>query len=136
MKDDFRAFSKEIKSKLEGMWTKTEVEGLLNNGVVSGISKKLELRDKEDGTNTREIFLRNDYIKKILDIEEKEYSEKNGAEMIIEFMKSNGLTSQDLCVALTMMQATKTGVRDAEEHIIQIKESDQQSKDGDEYTQA
>lgn len=54
--------------------------------------------------------------KKIVEREEKK--KDSGAKSILEFMQRNGLTTQDLSLALAMAQATKTGIREAEGHII------------------
>ncbi len=51
-------------------------------------------------------------------LEEKQNS---GARAILEFMEKHNLTTQDLSLALAMAQATKTGVREAEGHIIDTK---------------
>ena len=45
-------------------------------------------------------------------------------------MERNGLSVQDLSLALTMVQATKTGVLEAEGHIIDENTRHTQEKDG------
>lgn len=67
-------------------------------------------------------------------VEEKEKSEANGARAILEYMEKHNLTIQDLSLALAMAQATKTGVRKAEEYIIDEKTS-QITPDREEPTQ-
>lgn len=67
-------------------------------------------------------------------VEEKKESKEYGAKAILEFMKKNNLTNQDLSLALAMAQATKTGVREAEGHIIDEKTS-QITPDREEPTQ-
>ena len=56
-------------------------------------------------------------------VEEKEKSKTYGARAILEYMEKHNLTTQDLSLALAMAEATKTGVRDAESHIIDEKTS-------------
>ena len=165
--DTKRAYA-EIKRELEsGEWTETNVRGLMDYGVVEGISTRLQLRDKDNHfeTNTRGAFLSNNDIetmrqlewdeyfhynigktdeeklellerfadnepksstmlmyKKYKEIvEEKQKSKTYGARTILEFMKKHNLTTQDLSLALAMAQATKTGVREAEGHIVDTK---------------
>ena len=165
--DTKRAYA-EIKRELEsGEWTETNVRGLMDYGVVEGISTRLQLRDKDNHfeTNTRGAFLSNNDIetmrqlewdeyfhynigktdeeklellerfadnepksstmlmyKKYKEIvEEKQKSKTYGARAILEFMEKRNLTTQDLSLALAMAQATKTGVREAEGHIVDTK---------------
>lgn len=49
---------------------------------------------------------------------EKKHIPTDGARAILEYMKKHNLTTQDLSLALAMAQATKTGVREAESHIV------------------
>lgn len=51
-------------------------------------------------------------------VEERQKSLMSGAEQILEYIKKHNLTIQDLSLALTMARATKTGVQEAESHII------------------
>ncbi len=166
--DTERAYA-EIKTQLEsGEWTETNVRGLMDYGVVEGISTRLQLRDRDNHfeTNTRGAFLSNNDIETMRQIESNEYSWYNsaktaekrlevlersrsdgfkifskelmyrkykeiveekqksrtyGARAILEFMEKHNLTTQDLSLALAMAQATKTGVREAEGHIVDTK---------------
>lgn len=166
--DTERAYA-EIKNQLEsGEWTETNVRGLMDYGVVEGISTRLQLRDRDNHfeTNTRGAFLSNNDIETMRQIESNEYSWYNsvktaekrlellersrsdgfkssskelmykkykeiveekqksrtyGARAILEFMEEHNLTTQDLSLALAMAQATKTGVREAEGHIVDTK---------------
>ena len=177
-----RAYA-EIKSELErGEWTEINVKGLMDYGVVEGISTRLSWEDKENHFETDTIngFLSNPDIKtmrmlerdeyyylsnigtdeekleylekqtnkngKVKDsrplmyqkyktiVEEKEKSKTYGARAILEYMQKHNLTTQDLSLALAMAQATKTGVREAEGHIIDEKTS-QITPDREEPTQ-
>lgn len=67
-------------------------------------------------------------------VKEEEKQQNSGATSILEFMKRNGLSVQDLSLALAMAQATKTGVLEAEGHIIDENTKQTQEKDG--HTQA
>lgn len=52
-------------------WTAESVKGLMDYGLIEGISAKLALEDKENGTHTSEEFRNSEYVKemkKILDI--------------------------------------------------------------------
>lgn len=64
----------------------------------------------------------------------KEITKTSGATRILEYMEKHGLTIQDLSLALAMAQATKTGVKEAEGHIIDEKTS-QINPDREEPTQ-
>lgn len=63
--------------------------------------------------------------KEIIDAKEK--TNTSGARNILEYMKEHGLTVQDLSLALAMAQATKTGVKKAEKHLIDEKTNQQVS---------
>ena len=63
-------------------------------------------------------------------VKEEEKQQNSGAKSILEFMERNGLSVQDLSLALTMAQATKTGVLEAEGHIIDENTRHTQEKDG------
>ena len=80
--------------------------------------EKLELLGKDDTTDALLMYKK---YKKI--VEEKEKSKTYGARAILEYMEKHNLTTQDLSLALAMAEATKTGVRDAESHIIDEKTS-------------
>lgn len=180
---DVQRAYEEIERELErGEWTETNVQGLMDYGVVEGISTRLQLEDKENNfeTDTRKEFLSNPDIEtmrmlewdeyyyfrnigtdeeklefleekinkgsKVKDsqslmyqkyksiVEEKKKSKEYGAKAILEFMKKHNLTNQDLSLALAMAQATKTGVREAEGHIVDEKTS-QITPDREEPTQ-
>lgn len=166
--DTERAYA-EIKRELEsGEWTETNVRGLMDYGVVEGISTRLQLKDKDNHfeTNTRGEFLNNNDIETMRQIEwdeylwykpaitaeerlelleksrgdefkssstelmykkykeiveEKQKSRTYGARAILEYMEKHNLTTQDLSLALAMAQATKTGAREAEGHIVDTK---------------
>ena len=140
----------EIERQLtNGEWTKTNVQGLLDYGVVEGISTRLNLIDQERHLLGQQsnIFLANkgietmsqiewdefyylkpfitdkerlDYLEKIQSrkyftyqkykerVEGHEKSKTEGAQYILEFMKRNNLTTEDLSMALSMAQAEKT----------------------------
>ena len=66
---EFEDTSNEIKEKLAGRWNKDEVAKLLEFGLIGGICKKLEAKDKELGTNSLGKFLQNEGIKKMQEIE-------------------------------------------------------------------
>lgn len=184
---DTESAYEEIKREIEsGEWTETNVKGLMDYGVVEGISTKRQLRDQENHfeTDTRKEFLSNsdidtmrmlewdeyfnykptgkveltdeeklELIEKLMDkkekpksstmlmyqkykmiVEEKEKSKTYGAKSILEYMEKHNLTAQDLSLALAMVQATKTGVRKAEGHIVDERTS-QITPDIDEPTQ-
>jgi len=179
--DTERAYA-EIKRELEsGEWTETNVRGLMDYGVVEGISTRLQLKDKDNHfeTNTRGEFLNNNDIETMRQIEwdeylwynpaitaeerlelleksrgdefessstelmykkykeiveEKQKSRTYGARAILEYMEKHNLTTQDLSLALAMAQATKTGVREAEGHIVNAK-TRQNTPDRGESTQ-
>lgn len=182
---DTRKAYEEIKKELEsGEWTENNVKGLMDYGVVEGISTKLQLEDqsKHFETDTRGQFLSNkdidtmrmlewdeyfhykptgnteitdeerlELLEKFMGdepeestklmhekykriVEEKKKSKEYGAKAILEFMKNHNLTNQDLSLALAMAQATKTGVKEAEGHIIDEKTS-QITPDREEPTQ-
>lgn len=78
--------------------------------------EKLELLGKDDMTDALLMYKK---YKKIVEEKEKTY----GARAILEYMEKHNLTTQDLSLALAMAEATKTGVRDAESHIIDEKTS-------------
>ena len=182
---DTKKAYEEIKRELESSeWTETNVKGLMDYGVVEGISTKHQLEDQDNHfeTDTRGEFLNNKDIEtmrmlewdeyfnykpsgnvEITDeerlellekfmgdepkdstmlmykkykgiVEEKEKSKTYGARAILEYMEKHNLTTQDLSLALAMAQATKTGVREAEGHIIDEKTS-QTTPDREEPTQ-
>jgi len=73
--DTKRAYA-EIKKELEsGEWTEINIRGLMDYGVVEGISTRLQLRDKDNhfATNTRGEFLNNNDIETMRQLEWDEY---------------------------------------------------------------
>ena len=73
----------------------------------------------------------NKYIDRWFEIVENEEKQQNsGAKSILEFMQRNSLSIQDLSLALAMAQATKTGVLEAEGHIVDENTMGTQEIDG------
>lgn len=68
-------------------------------------------------------------------VENEEKQQNSGAKSILEFMQRNGLSIQDLSLALAMAQATKTGVLEAEGHIVDENTMGTQEIDGPDQTE-
>lgn len=103
-KTDTENAYKTIVAQLQsGLWTDTNMKGLMDFGVVEGIFTKLLNEDKENGTNTSKEFLSNPVINAMKDIEWQEYflfqSFKTDEEMLeylegeIQEEKENGKLS-------------------------------------------
>lgn len=79
---DTKKAYEEIKKELEsGEWTEINVKGLMDYGVVEGISTKLQLEDKDKHfeTDARGIFLSNKDIDTMRNLEWDEYFNYNTA---------------------------------------------------------
>lgn len=77
--------------------------------------------EQESGMGMADKFIYQKYKNRV----EKAFKEqKTGAERIVDFMKENGLTSNDLAIALAMVQATQLEVNKTEEYIINSEQKD------------
>lgn len=174
---DPEIFYETITRELEnGEWTELNIKGLMDYGVVTGITTRLDVEDQKNGVpisqrrsdklikDNKDIYtmrtveyaemdlskygtdveileflevenLQETYplvYQKYKKIEERSKKVKiSGAEQILRYIKMKNLTIQDLSLALAMAQATKTGVKEAESHIVSERTS-QESLDKNE----
>ena len=111
-------------------WAELELKGT-DEECLDRAQSVLDIKSKfaSDKKNVDDIAWEFVYKKYQKIVNEKEKTRTSGAQSILEYMKNNGFTVHDLSLALAMAQATKTGVKEAENHLINGKTAQQQRAD-------